>query len=511
MLVIPRAVLFAFVLIPAYAASAIEPHPEDCKDDSRTGWQTDFFDDFNNFNPENWQDQMIWVNDEKQCYVPENEYGTREVSEGTLKLKVVNIGKPRPCDNLDKHGKQHPDTPYVAGRICSKNRQEFVKGKWTARLRMWGNGKASMFPAWWILGAQNNEPPVQEPDENVPWPQTGSGEIDIFEHHGDGPADHFTTGAIKSLGERDQGDWWTLRTSVEATLDEYHDYSVEWAGSDLVYRVDGVEVHRNVGEGDKYPEPMFAILNYAKITDSPMEGEWVMEVDWVRHQSWNNEHEFLDPQPPANLRLALEGKRVALHWEAAGGSETLYSVYRATRPGAKGERIAHRQSGNSFEDAGPEEGQAHYYTVSTSVNCVESRRSGAVHTPLPYIPVPARIEAEDYVHMEGVQTQECGDAGRGRSLGYFDAGDFVEFNIRLEDAGDYSLHYRVASETGSKGFEVLVDDEVVDEQTVEPTGGWQTYVTKTASDLSFQPGKHTLRFRAIDGGWNINWFEIKRQ
>ena len=167
-----------------------------------SGWQTDFFDDFDTFNPDNWQDQMIWVNDEKQCYVPDNEFGTREVSDGSLKLKVVNIGEKRPSDNFDKHGKKQPDTQYVAGRICSKNRQEFVKGKWTARLRTWGNGKASMFPAWWILGAQNNEPPVQEPDENIPWPLTGSGEIDIFEHHGDGGPDHFTTGAIKSLGER---------------------------------------------------------------------------------------------------------------------------------------------------------------------------------------------------------------------------------------------------------------------------------------------------------------------
>lgn len=31
---------------------------------------------------------------------------------------------------------------------------------------------------------------------------------------------------------------------------------------------------------------MFAILNYANITDSPMNGEWVMEVDSVRHEHW---------------------------------------------------------------------------------------------------------------------------------------------------------------------------------------------------------------------------------
>ena len=36
---------------------------------------------------------------------------------------------------------------------------------------------------------------------------------------------------------------------------------------------------------DDFAEPMFAILNFAKINDAPMEGEWVMEVDWVRHES----------------------------------------------------------------------------------------------------------------------------------------------------------------------------------------------------------------------------------
>lgn len=248
-------------------------------------WEVDFLDDFERFNEENWQDQRIWVNNEAQCYVPDNEYNTRDVSEGTLKIKVINIGEKRPCDNFDKYGKQHPETEYIAGRICSKNRKEFIKGRWTARLKLHGNGEASMFPAWWILGAQNNEPPVQEENENICWPITGSGEIDIFEHHGDYMVDSFTTGAIISQDSCDKGDWWSARINVAASLNDFHEYSVEWEGSDLVYRLDGKEVHRNPGEGDKYPEPMFAILNYAKITASPMEGEWIMEVDWVKHEA----------------------------------------------------------------------------------------------------------------------------------------------------------------------------------------------------------------------------------
>ena len=251
-------------------------------------WEVDFIDDFDTFNLENWQDQRIWVNNEKQCYVPNGDYNTREVSEGTLKIRIVNLGDKIECDNLDKFGKQHPQTPYVAGRIASKNRKEFIKGKWTARLRVVGGSQKSMFPAWWILGAQNNESPVQEENENICWPMTGSGEIDIFEHHGDYNPDHFTTGAIKNLGECDKGDWWSYRAGYDVSLSEFHEYSVEWEKSDLVYRLDGEEVHRNIGLGDNYPEPMFAILNFAKITDNPMQGEWVMEVDWVKHEFRNN-------------------------------------------------------------------------------------------------------------------------------------------------------------------------------------------------------------------------------
>jgi len=248
-------------------------------------WEIDFFDDFETFNEENWQDQMIWVNNEDHCYVPDGQFNTREVSNSTLKLRVVDLGEKRPCDNLDvKSGEKHPDTQYVAGRIISKNRKEFIKGKWTARLRVKNSGQPGMFPAWWLLGALNNEPPVEDPDETVCWPLTGSGEIDVFEHHSDGGPDHYAARAIVSLGECQSGDWQGKMLVQEATLGEFHDYSVEWDNKDLVFRLDEVEVYRAEGQGDNFPEPLFAILNFAKINDSPMTENWEMEVDWVKHE-----------------------------------------------------------------------------------------------------------------------------------------------------------------------------------------------------------------------------------
>src|SRR5262245_31958509 len=87
-----------------------------------TTWTTDFFDDFlgTGLDPNNWQDQILWVNQELQCYDNGyNEGGSRktvEVSNGALKLRVVNAGTSTSCANWDKNGVQHGPTQYRAGR-----------------------------------------------------------------------------------------------------------------------------------------------------------------------------------------------------------------------------------------------------------------------------------------------------------------------------------------------------------------------------------------------------------
>ena len=47
------------------------------KQPQSAGWKVDFFDDFETFNTANWQDQILWVNDEDHCYVRDNEHNTR--------------------------------------------------------------------------------------------------------------------------------------------------------------------------------------------------------------------------------------------------------------------------------------------------------------------------------------------------------------------------------------------------------------------------------------------------
>ncbi|MGB5209759.1 MAG: hypothetical protein WBP60_04475 [Gammaproteobacteria bacterium] len=42
--------------------------------------------------------------------------------------------------------------------------------------------------------------------------------------------------------------------------------------------------YRCAGQSEQFPEPMSAILNFARINASPMTAVWVMEVDWVKHE-----------------------------------------------------------------------------------------------------------------------------------------------------------------------------------------------------------------------------------
>lgn len=257
----------------------------------KKGWVIDFIDEFEFFNDKNWQDQLLWVNNEDQCYVREGEYKTREVSNGSLKLRLIKLEHERPCSsNVSKFGEYHPDTRYVSGRLASKNLQEFTGGRWTAKIKLNNAGEVGMFPAWWILGARNNEPPIQEPDENICWPLPGSGEIDIMEHHGQhGGQTGYVGRSILPLGTCDDGgDWWTNQVNLSSKLTEYNEYSVEWTENDLVFRLNGIEVGRNIGIAEKLREPMFAILNYAKISNDYTDGGWEMEIDWVKHEKWVN-------------------------------------------------------------------------------------------------------------------------------------------------------------------------------------------------------------------------------
>gem|GEM_PF-221833 len=125
------------------------------------------------------------------------------------------------------------------------------------------------------------------------------------------------------------------------------------------------------------------------------------------------------------------------------------------------------------------------------------------------ITLPARIEAEGYSAMSGIQMENATDAGGGQDVGWIDAGDWMDYNVNVPVSGTYTVQYRVAS-TGTTGQIQLRSGSTVYATTSVPnTGGWQNWQTVSTS-VNLTAGQKTLRVYASGTGFNLNWLNISQ-
>lgn len=85
----------------------------------------------------------------------------------------------------------------------------------------------------------------------------------------------------------------------------------------------------------------------------------------------------------------------------------------------------------------------------------------------------------------------------------------MEYNVSIPNRAEYTLKLRGAAQSVTGDVEVLYNDNVVDTITISSTGDWQAWKTFTGKNsIILEQGAQTLRFRAKDGGSNINWIEL---
>ena len=128
-------------------------------------------------------------------------------------------------------------------------------------------------------------------------------------------------------------------------------------------------------------------------------------------------------------------------------------------------------------------------------------------------PDDLKVEAEDWttvvsapegsVNINAVAT----DSDLSLHVGNFDAGDFIEYAVGLPETSCYRAEYRVASYTGSDGFELKFDSQKVDSFQIPPTGGWPSWVTFTRY-YELNAGSQTLRLEALGDSFNVNWLRF---
>ena len=127
------------------------------------------------------------------------------------------------------------------------------------------------------------------------------------------------------------------------------------------------------------------------------------------------------------------------------------------------------------------------------------------------------LQAESYSAQSGAELETTADTGGGQNVGYLANGDWLRYdNVDFGGAGTLTLGARLSSDSGTTGTIQLRTGSptgtVLASIPVASTGGWQTWVTKTATAATHPTGAQSLyaTMSSVQTAnfVNINWFSI---
>ncbi|MGB2105635.1 MAG: carbohydrate-binding protein [Porticoccaceae bacterium] len=103
------------------------------------------------------------------------------------------------------------------------------------------------------------------------------------------------------------------------------------------------------------------------------------------------------------------------------------------------------------------------------------------------------------------------DSRTGQNIGYVKSpDDYVEYTVFIPSSGSYLIEYRVAGEYDSRGFDVLLDDILIDTQGLENPRGWQEWDTQSSAVEGLTKGEKTMRLNFYGDPINTNWIKFTR-
>ena len=116
-----------------------------------------------------------------------------------------------------------------------------------------------------------------------------------------------------------------------------------------------------------------------------------------------------------------------------------------------------------------------------------------------------KLEAEQYDRMAGISVEPCAEGGM--NVGWMEAGDWLEFNVDVQQAGTYRVEHRF-SNGGEPGVGVLQVDGTERATIHYPrTMDWQRWET-VEHEMHLAAGPQRLRFVCRQTGFNLNYIRF---
>ena len=107
---------------------------------------------------------------------------------------------------------------------------------------------------------------------------------------------------------------------------------------------------------------------------------------------------------------------------------------------------------------------------------------------------------------DGVDLEATSDTGGGYNVGWTAGGQWLRYTVNVATAGVFTVSFRVAAPSAVAGALHVANAAGVNLSggvDVPATGGWQNWVTVTAS-VTLPAGQQVLTLAEDAGGWNIN-------
>lgn len=167
------------------------------------------------------------------------------------------------------------------------------------------------------------------------------------------------------------------------------------------------------------------------------------------------------------------------------------------------------------------------FAVSNTISVIVGEQKPYLNTPFQ---IPGTIETANYDYFEGGKGQDIsyndtttGNSGadtgnfrtdehvdavvddEGKTIGWIEAGEWLEYTVNVSQSGSYKMNYRYASANASGGpFHLELDDQVVSENiNVSGTGAWDNWSTAEVTGIDLIEGEHILRVAITNGGFNL--------
>ncbi len=394
---------------------------------------------------------------------------------------------------------------YTSSRMNNANKGDFVYGRIEVKAKLPSTG--GTWPAIWTLPTEWSY---------GGWPDCG--EIDIMEHTGNNLG--YVFGSIHTAsynhiaGTQKSGGVW-----LPDVVNTFHTYTLEWYPDHMDWYYDDQLVFTFENEYNTYEEWPFDIEHHLMLNiavggglggNINHNGVWPqhMYIDYVRIYDFDlGAGDTIPPSAPSNLQAEVESVSVDLSWTASTDNNYVEKYYVF-----KNDEIVDSVTGTNCTVVQLEALTEYTFGVQAKDfggNISEMSSVVVTTGDIESISIPDRFEAENFLYMEGMETETCTDIGGGLNMAYIDEGDWLEYSIDVESEGKYFLATRTAAQSLTGQFQLIDENENVLTTVETPvTGAWQNWVTVISDGFNLNAGVQRITILSQAKDFNLNWFGL---